>query len=730
MKKKRKIKIPAAAFGIQAGDTLGTKAGKAAGGIGDSMGGIAELASSFTGTSTAQTTGDVTKQSLMGVASGIGTGAKIGASIGGPWGAAIGAVGGAIVGGIGKKGKAAGMTSFTDYDEGTLSTGMRAIGSNSGLKRERRRVKINAYNNRAAVAGTENLANEYAEEYGDMDTNTFAYGGALPSSLAYVDDGELLQTPDGQVGQVPEQGQPTDSNLMNLPEGTRILSNTLKVPGTKKTFSELGESMMTKKKSKGTDRFASNASKLNEMNNKTIHDQLFSVQEQLKQVKGIKDKTKNLIPANQDGGYANLGRAVQSGSKRKSNVNLDDTFLGRGLNAVGNFISGLPTDQDIADGFQKYVLGTGLNTPEQKARASAIRSTVNSSNASKLVNQPFSYSEQPYVDAVTRASKPGYGKVPNMRKPISTTAATTQASVVQPTATAPTSKTVATPVQQSAKTRTVRKPAGSAAQKAITAPIASNTTGSKKSMPNLEMAPLNTGKFLRDNTFNVDNVNYIEPSAAVQSRPRGNTFDWKSGIVNGLTDLSTLAPIFSNMMAKNDAPVQANYNPYASAINRTMGGRRFNIDPAIADIGRNRATSNYNAGQMNTNTGANMAYRLQSALGENRAITDLRAQESNVNNQYAGEYANTMNSLGQQWVGATNLASDLNAQNRASTRNIRRTGASQLSQWAQNKKLMGNQESRDDAMMQLYAPFLQAGYSQTDLANLKKYLRKGGNNVG
>jgi hypothetical protein len=41
-----------------------------------------------------------------------------------------------------------------------------------------------------------------------------------------------------------------------------------------------------------------------------------------------------------------------------------------------------------------------------------------------------------------------------------------------------------------------------------------------------------------------------------------------------------------------------------------------------------------------------------------------------------------MNDLGKQWVNATNLASDLNAQNRASARNIRRAGLSQLSQFA------------------------------------------------
>jgi len=79
---------------------------------------------------------------------------------------AAGAVGGAILGGIGKSGEKANMTSFTDYNEGTLSTGLKGLFGNSGLKRERRRIKSNAYNNKAAVAGTSNLENEFNYDYG------------------------------------------------------------------------------------------------------------------------------------------------------------------------------------------------------------------------------------------------------------------------------------------------------------------------------------------------------------------------------------------------------------------------------------------------------------------------------------------------------------------------------------------------------------------------------------
>ena len=64
---------------------------------------------------------------------------------------------------------------------------------------------------------------EFYDDY-DNDIQTMAQGG-MTSSLAYVDDGELLNTPQGVIAEVPEEGKPTDSNLVDLPEGTRILSD-------------------------------------------------------------------------------------------------------------------------------------------------------------------------------------------------------------------------------------------------------------------------------------------------------------------------------------------------------------------------------------------------------------------------------------------------------------------------------------------------------------------------
>jgi hypothetical protein len=84
--------------------------------------------------------------------------------------------------------------------------------------------------------------------------------------MAYVDDGELINTPQGHILEVPEEGKPTDSNLVNLPEGSRVLSDTLKVPGSKETFAQMGKRLMSKQKTKGKDKYAENSAMLNEMN--------------------------------------------------------------------------------------------------------------------------------------------------------------------------------------------------------------------------------------------------------------------------------------------------------------------------------------------------------------------------------------------------------------------------------------------------------------------------------
>lgn len=662
--KKRKIQIPAAQFGLpvslsnmqelQSSIARGTapnnpnnlmiKNNPANTNIGN-ISGIAQaipgaintLTSPFQ-TSTATTGGEATMQSLTGIAEGAGSGAQLGMTIGGPVGGLVGGIAGAAVGLIGKKGKAAEMTSFTDFDEGTLGTGLRGAFRNRKLRKRRAAIRLNAFQNREAVAGTERLANEFNEDNTEFDTDVFEYGGRVPSSLAYVDDGELIQTPDGSVSKVPEQGQPTDSNLVNLPEGSRILSNTLKVPGTNKTFAELGDKVMTRKKSKGKDIYAQNANMLNEMNNKLMHDKLFAMQESIKAKKGIKNKTKELES------FARGGDNTPAGYNAAGFM-IDPRFAGE--------------------------ISMGVSAPTPRVRDTwGIKGDVTA---------PW--------DNYGRVSEVNAGTLPEV--------------------------TITAPKRTKfSSSQTISKKATPRVAKSVVAPeIMSDLSTIDEIVPEVSATPqdIRTRSIMPTIGTNPTTVN----------TPEVNSPNW----VDAISDFATLAPIMSNLFTGNPESVQANYNPYASAIANTMGRRRYNINPLLRDIEQNRDVANYSASQQMTNTGHNMAFRLQNAIQANKAKAAARATESNVNNQYKGEYANAMNDLGKQWVNATNLASDLNAQNRASARNIRRAGLSQLSQFAQNKSLMRNQSKRDKAMLELYKPFLQAGFTSDAIKNWSKYLR-------
>lgn len=662
--KKRKIQIPAAQFGLpvslsnmqelQSSMARGTAPNNPNNLMiknnpaNTNIGNISEIAQAIPGaintltspfqTSTATTGGEATMQSLTGIAEGAGSGAQLGMTIGGPVGGLVGGIAGAAVGLIGKKGKAAEMTSFTDFDEGTLGTGLRGAFRNKKLRKRRAAIRLNAFQNREAVAGTERLANEFNEDNTEFDTDVFEYGGKVPSSLAYVDDGELIQTPDGSVSKVPEQGQPTDSNLVNLPEGSRILSNTLKVPGTNKTFAELGDKVMTRKKSKGKDIYAQNANMLNEMNNKLTHDKLFAMQESIKAKKGIKNKTKELES------FARGGDNTPAGYNAAGFM-IDPRFAGE--------------------------ISMGVSAPTPRVRDTwGIKGDVTA---------PW--------DNYGRVSEVNAGTLPEV--------------------------TITAPKRTKfSSSQTISKKATPRVAKSVVAPeIMSDLNTIDEIVPEVSATPqdIRTRSIMPTIGTNPTTVN----------TPEVNSPNW----VDAISDFATLAPIMSNLFTGNPESVQANYNPYASAIANTMGRRRYNINPLLRDIEQNRDVANYSASQQMTNTGHNMAFRLQNAIQANKAKAAARATESNVNNQYKGEYANAMNDLGKQWVNATNLASDLNAQNRASARNIRRAGLSQLSQFAQNKSLMRNQSKRDKAMLELYKPFLQAGFTSDAIKNWSKYLR-------
>ena len=663
-------------------------------GIGQAGDAINSMISNVTGPATASTVSESRMQTAMGTISGTAKGAAAGFAVGGPVGAIVGGVAGLASGITGKKGSVS--VSKNPYDDTVdikYGTGIRGGARNRRkLRRQAEQAQSNARSNQASLQMGSINEQEFYDDY-DNDIQTMAQGG-MTSSLAYVDDGELLNTPQGVIAEVPEEGKPTDSNLVDLPEGTRILSDKRKVPGSKETFAQMGKRLMSKKKTTRTDKYAENAAMLNEMNDQAIYNKLFAIQESTK----VNRKTKNGIQAAADGDVitaANNGRYTKVADRLYRPWNYqedtyDSTRYTPGKYNNTNTPTAVSNNLNLNNEVQSRVPDEQIATPR--------RNTPNFfTNASSLAAKTLA------SDNLVNSGE-WRGGVPYWL--LSASSNLTTGYAVEPTSTI--TPKVTTPTRVSKKTasatRTIDK--GS-----VIGPIDNelDLSGETQARVGDELAP------------------YITSTGSTEEKPSTRATgknNWLSGIGNLFTDIAALAPTISNMYAKPET-FNATYNPYESQIRQTMANRKFDISPAKRAIRENRSISNYNAANYNPNTGANLAYRLQSQIAANKAIADLYSTASNVNNQYAGEYANTLNNLGQQRVQATNMAVDMNAKSRAAARNIQRTALSQLSQYAQNKQLMKNQKSRDMAMLDMYEPFLEAGYSSKDFASFMKKFKKG-----
>lgn len=643
----------------------------------DIIGGVTNIASMLAGPSTATTKGEAVQQSIQNVIGGAATGAQMG-SVAGPVGAIVGGAAGLATGLVGKKGKISGGGFYEDPTL-TLGTGILGAIGNKGLKRRYEAAKTLAGQHRIGASIGAQAQQEWDEDY-DQNVYTMESGGQIPSSMAYVDDGELINTPQGQILEVPEEGKPTDSNLVNLPEGSRVLSDTLKVPGSKETFAQMGKRLMSKQKTKGKDKYAENSAMLNEMNDQAIHDELFTIQEI---TKNKRSKVKNGIQAAADGDIITRnGREWIRDSKTGNYI----PYKGQSVGGIYDIQPNVNIDKLVSG----YSFGNNLPTFEAN--------NINFSNNSIKKNV------WPSTPSIT-PSQQNTAKRISVSTPVATTY--NMATAI------PDTKKLSSTSKKPIISPAINKPVAKSIE-----PITNDLDLSSETISRVEDEAIPYEPII---STAVNNQNKRDNN---NENPPKDKNDWRKILGDITSNISQIAPIFSNLMASPEN-FEAVYNPYADNIIRTMSGRKFDIAPAKRAIRENRAISNYNASQYNPTTGANLAYRLQSQIAADKAISDLYSQKNNIDNQYKSDYANTLNNLGQQFVGSRNLSIDQNARSKASSRNINRAGLSQLSNYFQNKELMRNQRNRDIAMLEAYAPFLEAAYKSGDYINLMKQFRRG-----
>lgn len=635
---KKRVKAPAYAFGIdqqisasKMGALTNTIEGVAGIGnvVGSSMSAFGEEGSGA----------DIAGGALSGAASGASIGMAAG-PIGAIAGGVIGLAGG-LFGGFNKRKKI----------------------------REMKRRKETA---EEAQLGLNNAAiNE--SEYWDDNTMAYTYanGGILPD-LAYVDNNEIVRDINGNIDQVPNNKQGTDNHLIDASGLESVLSDKLKRPGTNKTFAQEGEKLIKMtKSSKGTDKFAENTNRLNKANANKRYNQLLTEQEELKNKKGIKPKSKG-IPAYQDGKGNYTGQG--------GNIQADWSWLKDAFSRFGNYLT-TP---------QPQLFGTGKFGPEYER--TNLRGALTGSR------------EKTYNSVVTWPSKPRStdNQIPTI--PIG--------DVEDPTL---------SPIEIQNNSNPAVK------RKYSTDKSGTNAGSSTKSnyLDSFDWAPTPSVQVfagelpgLPTPTLNIKSPELAKTNIpSKEARAAAGKFD-----IGNLGDLTALAPTLYNFIQGLNGPeIESTVlNPYAGATARTMARRRMNINPAREANRRSRAIANYNAANMNANTGANLAFRTQAAVSEYANNADMYATKQNADNAYLGEYANMMNNLGQQFVQSQTLTNDLNARNRASARNYSASAASQLGEWSQIRKQMKNQQRRDDMIYPLLENFLSQGYTSDQIAQIRK----------
>lgn len=613
------------------------------------LGGANILGSAISGLSGEGSTGDAIGSALGSAASLAGAGF----SIGGPIGAAAGGVLGTAFGWIGARKRKKQMEQM-----------------------RRRKETMNK-----TQLGMNAAANQTAEYWDDNElAYTYENGGILPD-LAYVDNNEVIRGDDGTIMQVPNNRPGTDNHLIDASNLESVLSDKIKRPGTNKTFAQEGKKLtrMTKP-SKGKDIFADNTNMLNKRNANFAYDNLLSEQEEVKAKKGVKPKVKG-IPAYEDGTNGWEKWFMPSALARKT-----------GREAAGELVQALPVQQwDPRWTSALKIAGeTGKATPS---------------------NAPSAWTE-----GFESMAGPAPGRAYRYNSPNNQTDAITYTNDEPISIDIPTPPATPSPTVTSAYINVSNKPViKTSSPKTNTTPqkdefVYSNGKMIKKSDAD-NLLPIKKPRVNTSMKIDWDDViKGIDPKKANKIyEDYKNQVNEESG--NYSPDWLSLAPTVYNALQSLRGPEEEPLalNPYAGAVRSTMARRRMNIEPARLANSRSRAISNYNLANINANTGANLAARTQAAVDEYASNANMYATKQNADNAYLGEYANTLNNLGQQFVQSRTLANDLNAKNRAAARSFGTAAVSQLGQWSQVNRQMKNQAARDNMVYPYLANFLAYG---------------------
>lgn len=618
------------------------------------------------------------------ITNGIAGGLETVGSAFGPLGSVVGKAAGMLTKGIGAL---VGTSDSVNTDTGEYIKGR-------GIKGRRSRSKARAQWRRVNqglrdVEQTAGIQEDFANEYGQNDFSLAAMGGTLPTALAYLDDGELIRTPTGQIAQIPEEGKPTDSNLMNVPIGTQVLSDKLKVPGTNKTFAEVGKKYMKKDNTKAKGRYAENSRILNNRNNQKKYDELMALQEQ---VKAKKDrKLKKGVPA-YDNGTPGM-RNVQSASDLNWAGDMMNTDWFRSTMSM-----------ITPDNYQEYnnmqntypTLGFGDTKPGD------VTLTPNDAvNRYQGVFDNLTDMNAAIGDLYTKGRLKGRGgsqdKPETWRDGLAGDASWLRhlGKNVTPEQLANINKDL------NGVEAYINPENGMVNYRPYVwtqeRPEAVKPTRSTIPVPEADLDP--------------KSITQYSPTPRQNAEPKRSLDSFWIGLGDSLAGAANLIGPLANIRDSKPevAPVRT-YTPHFGPVD-------YNVDPLIQQANLTNAINRYNIDKAGgAGRGANLAQAVQSGVVRNRAIADAYSTKQNIENERRFKNAGIYNDWARWNVENRHRGDVENAQNRAAARNIRRTGLSQLGTALASMNRDRRYTSRDRALLNYMRPYLEYG-STKDLVN-------------
>lgn len=595
---------------------------------------------------------NVRQASLAGAASGVSAGSKVGSKIGsmaGPVGSLVGGViGGAIGGGFG----------YRDAKWAATDAHQAFLNSKFSMKNNKANMELNdAMQNNLAYDDT-NSGSIQTFKLGGV--KFYANGTDHSKINSYINDGEVIKSPSGNIDKVNGGDGTIDSIPANLEDGSGILSSTLKAPNGK-TYAEMAKNfdVVQKKANKVlSDRNATNIDKqtarLNLKNAEAEFNKLLSMQETEKVLDNVKSMNNKFakgglkLPKYKYGIYG----SSDTEDSRKAFFGDYKSLTGKNVqwgdmnNVLDKQIGG-GSEWDTVGAYKKYLQ---TYKPASSQQSQTVQSPQFQTTGA-IVDDNMSMSNDPLTSSLRSSAN------------TTTTAGNTYFD---------------SPILSKGETSGMFRGAYVPSENASTTQPAYSATDASEPSPSFK---------------DYFGINDKKQQEGVSPESAGSVFNFKN-LSGGVGRMMDYLPAAYDL--KRGLTEKIDYlNPTDYQMNSRMKPNRFDIEPQLRQSKINSVVSRYNNAKLNTNTGADMAYGAAVDISRNRTDADLYSNKFNIDNaSYNDSYK--FNAQQDQYNKAVGLdVKKMNMQSEEKKKLMVAKGLKKLTEANQQHRLEDSQKEND-----------------------------------